>query len=409
MKLSRLLRCTLTLTYREPNLSENLHRVLQLRADDISQDPPMTYSRRSTLQLIGAGATLGIAGCLTDSDDASESGPTGDDSPGGATGSDDVVEAAFVYHDSVGDFGWQWAHDQGRRAIVEEYEWVETTIFDTISAEGSQPRFEQIAERGFDVIYGTSFDYMDPMYVAAADYPAVVFENCSGYRQRDNMGRYFGRMYQARYLTGVAAGLLTEADELGYVAAFPISEVIRGINAFALGAASVNENVTVRVRYTDTWNDAEIESNKAELLLDAGVDVMAQHQNYPAAAETAAAAGIWATGYNSSMGDLVGDRYVTSPIWNWEVFYRQSVEAIRDGTWESDFYWEGLDVGVVGLSDWGPEVPESVRETVATKRTEIAAGNRDVWAGSPFETYDDEELYREVDSYVDSVAGETPG
>jgi basic membrane protein A len=369
----------------------------------------MTTTRRKVLEALCTTGTIGLAGCVGSGDGADT--PDSDVAATGTTvaGDDaDRVRAAFVYHDAIGDFGWQWAHDQGRRAIDDRFDWLETEVFDNTPVESSKPRFEQYAERGFDLVFGTSWGYMNPMYEVAPAHPDVKFENCSGFKQRENMGRYFGRMYQPRYLTGVAAGLLTEANELGYVAAFPISEVIRGINAFALGASSVNDEVTVRVEYTETWNDAEIESKTAENLVEDGVDVMAQHQNYPAAAETAAAAGIWATGYNSPMRKLVGENYVTSPIWDWEVFYSETVRAVRNDAWEADFYWEGLDSGIVDLSDWGPKVPQDVKETVAKKRAEIEAGHRHVWAGSRFAEYDDDQLYEEVDEYVDSVAGEVP-
>lgn len=369
------------------------------------QHTTMRVTRRTALKGAGIAGALGLAGCLGD---AGNGGGATESRTATSGAEADTVRAAFVYHDAVGDFGWQWAHDQGRRAVDEEFDWLETTIFDNLSPEGSEPMFRQYAERGFDVIFGTSWDYMDPMYEVAPEYPDVAFENCSGYKQRANMGRYFGRMYQPRYLTGVAAGMLTEADELGYVAAFPTSEVVRGINAFALGVSSTNSAATVRVEYTETWNGADIESEAATKLVDEGVDVMAQHQNYPAAAETANDAGIWATGYNSPMGEYVGENYVTSPIWNWEVFYRQAVREIHDGTWEADFYWDGLDAGIVDLSDWGPNVPTEVKETVAQHRADIKTDSLDVWAKSEFESYDDEELFREVDTYVDNVAGTVP-
>jgi basic membrane protein A len=244
---------------------------------------------------------------------------------------------------------------------------------------------------------------MDPVASVAPEFPDVKFEHCSGYREGENMGRYFGRMYQARYLSGIAAGLLTEEAHLGYVAAFPIPEVIRGINAFALGVASVADEATVQVSYTNTWNDAAIESDVAGTLIDAGVDVVAQHQNYPAAAQTASDAGIWALGYNSPMGDLVGENYVTSPIWNWTVFYREAVKQVYEGTWEADFFWKGLDSGTVGLSDWGPKVPQSVRTQVSQERDRIAAGDTDIWEGTRFDTYSDGELFREMEQYVDNV------
>ncbi len=372
----------------------------------------MKITRRDTLKQLVTAGLAGLSGCLrthkptSGNGDRTQSSDTTDE--GEDTDTDETVRAAFVYHDAVGDFGWQWAHDQARRAVEDDFDWVETEVFEKVPPEGSEPRFRQYAERGFDVIFGTSWDYMDPMYEVAPDYPDVAFEHCSGYRQRENLGCYFGRMYEPRYLTGVAAGLLTETDRLGYVAAFPISEVIRGINGFALGASSVNEDVTVSVKYTQTWNDAGIESNTAERLIEEGVDVMAQHQNFPAAAETAAEEGIWATGYNSDIGELIGENYVTSPVWNWEVFYGDAVNEIRDGNWESDFYWEGIESGIVGLSDWGSEVPDEVIERVETKRREIENGNLSIWGGTRFEEFDTTQLFRNVDSYVDAVEGEVP-
>jgi basic membrane protein A len=365
----------------------------------------MNRSRRQTLRAIGIAGVAGVAGCLGGDGDSTDADGTPTDT---ASGDDDTVRAVFVYHDALRDFGWQWAHDQGRRLIEDEFDWVETEFFESVSPDGAEVQFRQYAERDYDVIFGTTFDYMDAMYEVAPEYPEVIFEHCAGFKTRENMGRYFGRMYQPRYLTGVAAGMMTEADELGYVAAFPNSEVIRGLNAFATGAASVNEDVTVRVEYTNTWDDEGVEGETAEILIDDGVDVMAQHQNTTAAAEVAAEAGLWATGYNAPMGEFVGDRYITSPIWDWGVFYREAVQEIHDGTWEATAYWKGLDAGIVDLDEFGPEVPSDVRETVETRRSEIEAGERDIWEGTQFADYDDDELFTGVESYVDAVAGAVP-
>ena len=358
----------------------------------------MNLTRRNALTGLASTVTLGGAGCLGSGEEPTTGTPTQT-----THNAENRVRAAFVYHDVVGDFGWQWAHEQGRRQIESEFDWLETEIFEKCDPTGSERRFEQYAQRGFDIIFATSFDYMDPVASVAPDFPEVKFEHCSGYKERENMGRYFGRMYQARYLSGIAAGLLTAEGHLGYVAAYPIPEVLRGINAFALGVASVNEAATVQVTYTDTWNDAAIESSAAETLLDAGVDVIAQHQNYPAAAQTASEAGIWALGYNSPMGDLVGENYVTSPIWNWVVFYRDAVTEVYEGTWEADFFWKGLESGTVGLSDWGPKVPEAVKTQVNQAREQIVGGDTDIWEGTQFETYSDVELYQEMERYVDNV------
>jgi basic membrane protein A len=202
--------------------------------------------------------------------------------------------------------------------------------------------------------------------------------------------------------------MLTEADSLGYVAAFPIAEVVRGINAFTLGAASVNENVSTKVRWTNTWFDPPTEQEAANSLIDEGVDVMAQHQDSPAAVQAAAEADIWATGYDAPMNEQGGDNYVTSPIWHWGEFYAPTVKSVREGTWEADAYWEGLNAGIVDISEWGPQVPDTVTSDVSDVRSGIESGDVDVWAGSKFEGESDEFLFQEMSSYVEQVEGEVP-
>ena len=359
----------------------------------------MKSNRRHALKQLGAAATLGVSGCLQGGDGANPSTSTQQtedtDEP--------AVRAAFVYHDAVGDFGWQWAHEQGRRQIEDEFDWLETTVFDSVDPNGSVRRFEQYAQRGFDVIFATSFGYMEPVTKVAKQFPEVVFEHCSGYYTADNLGRYFGRMYEPRYLSGVAAGLLTESNSVGYVAAYPTAEVMRGINAFAEGLGAVAPDATVLVEWTGAWKDVEAERESAAALIEEGIDVMAQHQNTPAAAQTASEAGIWAMGYNSSMADNIGDNFVVSPIWNWEVFYRDTVLELYEDSWQPDFYWKGWDAGIVGLSEWGKSVPESVRSRVAEKRAKLVEGEIEIWAGTPFESYTEEELFRDIDRFVDTV------
>jgi basic membrane protein A len=382
-------------------------------------------TRRDALRALGAAGMVGVAGCGgdgggdggdgDDGSDESDGGSDGSDgSDGGSTdggstdGGDGTVRAAWVYVSEVGDLGWSWAHDQGRKAVDDQFDWLETEFTESVPGDEGGRVIRQFAEEGMDIVFGTTFEYMDPMAQVAEDYPDTRFEHCSGYVTKENMGRYFGRMYQARYMAGVAAGMLTEANSLGYVGAFPIPEVVRGINAFTLGAASVNDQVSTKVRWTNTWFDPPTEQEAAEALIDEGVDVMAQHQDSPAAVRAASEADIWATGYDAPMGEFGGDNYVTSPIWNWEVFYEPTVQSVRDDTWESDAYWEGLNENIVGLSDWGPEVPPDVKDEVASVRDGVAGGDIDVWAGSKFEGESDEFLFQEMGSYVEDVEGEVP-
>lgn len=371
-------------------------------------------SRRDVVKGIGATSLLGLAGCSSDGGDGDGGGGgDGDDGGDGGGGDDggsgeDTVRAAWVYNSEVGDLGWSWAHNEGRKAVAEEYDWIETQFTEAVAPEDSENIFRQYADDGVDIIFGCTFGYQDPMESVATDYPDTYFEHNTGYLTLENMGRFMGRIYQARYLAGQAAGMVTETDTLGYVAAFPIPEVVRGINAFTLGARSVNDSVTTKVRWTNTWFDPPTESEAASALLDENADVMAQHQDSPAALSEAADAGAWATGYDAPMAEQAGDWYLTSPIWHWEEFYGPTVESVHEGNWEADAYWEGLESGICSIDDWGPEVPQEVQDEVASTREGIVSGDLDVWAGSKFEGEGDEFLFQEMGSYVEGVEGTVP-
>ncbi|MBV0902781.1 BMP family ABC transporter substrate-binding protein [Haloarcula salina] len=385
-------------------------------------DKTHARTRRAVLRGLGATGIAALAGCSGgDGGDGGDGGAT--DSGGGSTDTEgsggtatsgdggsgmDSVKAAWVYNSEVGDLGWSWAHNEGRKAVAEQFDWLETEYTEAVAPGDSQRVFEQYAQGDADIIFGCTFGYQDPMLNVAEQYTDTYFEHNTGYRTRENMGRYMGRIYQARYLAGQAAGMVTETDLLGYVAAFPIPEVIRGINAFTLGAASVNDAVTTKVRWTNSWFDPPTESEAAKALLDENVDVMAQHQDSPAALRAAADAGVWATGYDAPMGDIAGDNYLTSPIWHWEEFYGPTIQSVKDGSWEADAYWEGLDAGICSLDDWGPEVPQNVVDSVAESRSAIVGGDLDVWADSQFAGESDEFLFQEMGSYVENVEGEVP-
>ncbi|MDZ7700639.1 MAG: BMP family ABC transporter substrate-binding protein [Halobacteriales archaeon] len=348
---------------------------------------------------------IGLAGCLGggggDGDGDGGTSPT-------ATSADETVRAAWVYISEVGDLGWSWAHDQGRKAVANRYDWLETSFSESVFPADGKQVMDQYTQQGFDIIFGTTFEYMDPMLELAKANPETLYEHCSGFKTHDNMGNYFGRMYQARYLAGMAAGMMPDVSTMGYVAAFPIPEVVRGINAFTAGARSVDDSITTKVRWTNTWFDPPTEKEAAQSLVDAGVDVMAQHQDSPAAVRAAAEAGIWATGYDAPMQEFGGESYITSPIWNWEVFYEPTLLAVKDGSWESDAYWEGLDAGVVGLSDWGPQVGSDVQDAVDDAEEQILTGQLDPWAGTKFEGKDDGFLFGQMSSYVEGVEGSVP-
>ena len=291
------------------------------------------------------------------------------------------IKVGFIYVSPIGDAGWSFAHDQGRLA-VEDMAGVSTSYVEAVSEGPDSERvILNMARKGYKVIFATSFGYMDSMLKVAKQFPDVVFEHCSGFKLAPNMGNYFGRMYQARYLSGMVAGAMTQSNILGYVAAFPIPEVIRGINAFTLGAQEVNPKVQVRVVWTKTWYDPATEKEAAKSLLDVGADVIAQHQDSPGPQEAAQDKGVYSIGYNTDMSKFAPKAQLTAPVWNWAPFYTQTVEQVRDGTWKSASVWWGMKEGMVDLAPFGAMVPDDVRARVNAKKAAIIDGSAPLFAG----------------------------
>jgi len=293
-----------------------------------------------------------------------------------------TIKAGFVYVSPVGDAGYSYAHDLGRKA-VEALDWAETSFVESVPEGADSERvIRNMARKGFDVIFTTSFGYMDPTVKVGKEFPEGKFMHCSGFKKSANVSNYFGRIYQARYLTGIVAGSMTKTNKLGYVAAFPIPEVIRGINAYTMGVRKANPEAEVRVVWTKTWYDPALEKDAAKSLLDAGCDVIAQHQDSPAPQEAAQEAGVYSVGYNSDMSSFAPKAHLTSAIWNWGPVYVKTVEQVRDGSWKGDrSLWWSMEDGVVDIAPMGPMVPEDVKSTVNAARAELKAGNDTIFAG----------------------------
>ncbi len=329
------------------------------------------------------------------------------------------VKAAFVYVSPVGDAGWTLAHDGGRQAI-DALDYVETAYTEAVPEGADAERtISQYVRNGYNLIFTTSFGYMDPTINVAKSNPGVTFMHCSGFKTADNVGTYFGRIYQPRYLTGMIAGKMTTSNTIGYVAAHPIPEVIRGINAFALGVQSVNPEAKVHVVWTQTWYDPAKEREAAESLLDVGADVIAQHQDTPAPQQAAEKRGHYSLGYNSDMSSFAPKAHLTAPVWNWEVVYKKVAEEVHNGTWASGQYWGGLADGVVDLAPYSDLVPQDVRDLVEAKRAEIVAGTWDVFTG-PINNQAGEPMVKGgermadgdmlgMSVFVEGVVGQMPG
>ncbi len=286
------------------------------------------------------------------------------------------MKVGFVYVSPIGDAGYSYAHDVGRQA-VEAMDGVTTSYVESVSEGADSERvILNMARKGFDVIFATSFGYMDPMLKVAKQFPKIAFLHCSGFKMADNMSNYFGRIYQARYLSGIVAGSMTKSNVIGYAAAFPIPEVIRGINAFTLGAQSVNPNVTVRVVWTKTWYDPATEKEAAKSLLDVGADVIAQHQDSPGPQEAAQEKGVYSIGYNSDMSAFAPKSHMTAPVWNWGPYYTKVVEQVKKGTWKAESAWPGLKEGIVDLAPFGAMVPQNVQDKVNKEKADIIGGKK---------------------------------
>jgi len=357
-------------------------------------------SRRAFLKAAGVAGLVGVAGCSSDG---------GEELSNTTTTTEDSVQAAMLYNTEVGDYGWTYRHHQAVTDIEEQFDWLEVSYNESLDTADVKSVAEQYARTDHDVVFGTSFGFQDGMYEAAEAYPDTTFEHCSGFRTRENMGRYFGRLYQAYFLTGVAAGMVTETNTLGFVGAFPIPEVVRFINAFSIGATSVNEEVRTKVRYLNTWHDPEQSRDGTAALIDEGADVIAGVMDSPSMVEAANDNGVWASGAWAPMRQYGGENYLTTPIFDWEPYYRQELEQIRNDEWASNFYYDGIASGVVDIDEFGPQVPDSVQAKVAEKRDALVDGTVSVWEGTKFEAESDTFLFSQMSSYVPSVQGDVPG
>ena len=292
------------------------------------------------------------------------------------------LRIGFVYDSKVRDCGWSFAHDQGRKA-VSAMPGVTTHFAESVSP-GKEllDALNEMGVQGFDIVFATGRGNGDEALKAAAIFRDTVFLYRSfGTERSVNAVPYAGRMYQARYLTGMVAGAMTRNNTLGYVAAYPTVEAVRGINAFALGASFVNPTAQVKVTWTKDRYDPEEESRAAHSLMDLGADVIAQDQDSPAAQEAAQERGVYSIGCHSDMSAFAPEAHLTAAIWNWAALYRKVVTQVREGRLESEPVWWGLDRGLVDTAPFGPMVPGDVQDRTLSKKIELSSGKAKVFEG----------------------------
>ena len=331
------------------------------------------------------------------------------------------VKVGFVYVGPIGDGGWTYEHDKGRLAVEKAFGDKVETIYQEMVPEGadSERVMTQMALQGADLIFTTSFGYMDPTINVAKKFPKVKFEHATGFKRSENVSTYSARFYEGRAIQGHIAGKMTKTNKIGYIASFPIPEVIRGINSAYIHAKRVNPNVEFKIIWVYTWFDPAKEADAATALIEQGADVVLQHTDSTAPQAAAEKAGNVITfGQASDMGDYAPMPRVSSIIDDWGPYYVARTKAVMDGTWESVDTWDGIGAGMVGIGEISSAVPGDVKAEALALRDSLANGSYHAFTG-PINKQDgsvwlaDGEVSEDgpllgMNFYVEGITGEIP-
>ena len=292
----------------------------------------------------------------------------------GPLGAQEKLKIGFIYVGPVGDHGWTYQHDVGRKAIEAAFPGkVETTFVESVSEADSERPIEQLARTGHKLIFTTSFGYMDPTLKVAKKYPDVKFEHATGFKRDKNVSTYSARFHEGRYIVGQIAAKMSKSGTIGYVGAFPIPEVVSGINAYMLGAQSINPAIKLKIVWVNSWFDPGKEADAAKALLDSGVDVITQHTDSPAPLQQAEARGKFGFGQASDMDHFAPKAQLTSITDNWADYYIARTKAVLDGTWTSTDTWDGLDKKMVVMAPYR-NMPEDVKAMAMKTEGDIRSG-----------------------------------
>jgi len=293
-----------------------------------------------------------------------------------AAQAEDKFKVGFVYVGPIGDHGWSYQHHEGLKAVEKAFgDKVETQYVESVKEGPDAERvIAQMARGGADLIFTTSFGFMNPTLKVAKRFPKVKFEHATGFKRAKNVSTYTTRFYQGRYITGQMAGRVTKSNTIGYIASFPIPEVIRGINATYLGAKSVNPDIKIKVVWVSTWFDPGKEANAAKALIDQGVDVIFQHTDSPAAVKIAEQEGIKAVGQASDMAQFGPKAHMTALVDNWAPYYVERVKAAMDGTWKSADRWGGLEDGMLDIPAFNDNLSADIKKEAAATLEAIKSG-----------------------------------
>lgn len=312
------------------------------------------------------------------------------------------LRVAFVYVSPAGDAGWSYSHELARQYLEKTFgERIQTQVVESVP-EGRQARsvIAELAENN-DIVFTTSWGYMIPTQRIAEQFPNVKFEHATGMRRGDNLSTYATRAYQARYLSGMVAAAMSKSQRLGYVASHPIAEVIRGLNAFTLGAQAIDPSIKVEVQWTNAWYAPDKSKRISHALIDNGADVIAHHVDSPTPVQVAEARGVYAIGYHSDMSEFGLKSHLVSVVHDWGKIYASRIQSVMDHTWSAKDLWPGLKQNTSHLASLSPNVPQNIVDRVNTTADAIKAGSFHVFSG-PIKNHRARIRVRENDQLTDT-------
>ncbi len=330
------------------------------------------------------------------------------------------IKVGYVYVSPIGDAGWTFQHDSGRKEMEKALAGkVETKFVENVPEGADSERvIREFASTGYKLVFTTSFGYMNPTIKVAQQFPNTVFMHATGYKTAENVGVYNARFYEGRYLCGIIAGKMTKSNVAGYVAAFPIPEVVQGIDAFMLGMRSVNPKAELKVIWTNSWYDPGREREAANTLISQGADVLTHHTDSTAVVQAAEEKGKYAFGYHSDMSKYGPKAQLSATTHQWGAFYTKVTQEVIAGTWKGTNVWGGIKDGMIKLAPLNPAVPKDVADLVAAKTNDIGSGKLHPFTGPLKDNTGKERLaagkvmsdddLQKLDFYVEGVQGSLP-
>jgi basic membrane protein A and related proteins len=366
--------------------------------------------------LAASAASVGLVGCGK----KEEPKPAPAAAAPAAAPKAEPLKIAFAYVGPVGDAGWTYAHDLGRKAVEAEFgDKVKTSYVENVPEAADAERvIRQMVSEGNKLVFGTTFGYMDPMMKVAADHKDVKFEHGTGFKTADNMRTYDSRTYEGAYLAGIVAGAMTKSNTLGVVGSIPIPEVIRNINSFTLGAQSVNPKIKTKVVWIGKWFDPPKEGEAAQSLINQGADVLFQNTDSTAVLQTAEKNKKLAFGWDSDMSAFAKEAHLGSAIINWAPYYKKAVKDALDGSWKTSQEWWGVKDGAIDLVAVSDKVPAEIKAKVDKARAGLKDGSFHPWTGPVMgqdgkevvakDAKPDDKFMLGINFYVKGVDGKVP-